>query len=163
MAKGIKKTIAISSLTFLVLLGCGEGSQYYKESHSFSDHSWELKETPTFKVDIKDTSETYDFNFILRTSTDFAYSNLWVFLTTTLPDGKSERRPYEFKITDDKGRWLGNSTGTVVETPMTFAQMKLPKPGTYQFKVEQGITIPKVKEVIDLTLTINPSTAKNRQ
>lgn len=155
------KIILPISLLFVLLIvsSCGESTQFYRETHDFKSHSWDIKEKPTFKVEIKDTTKQYDFNFVLRTTTDFAYSNLWVYLTTELPNGKSERRPYEFRITDDKGNWLGNNTGSIVETPITFKNMKLPKAGTYVFKVEQGVTQPKIQEVIDLTLTVNPATS----
>lgn len=78
-------------------------------------------------------------------------------MTTELPNGKSERRPYEFRITDDKGNWLGNNTGSIIETPITFKNMRLPTPGKYVFKLEQGTTQAKVAEVIDLSLIVNPS------
>jgi hypothetical protein len=114
----------------------------------------------------------------LRTTTDYKYSNLWVFLNTKNPKGETTREPVEIAIANSDGSWIGKKTGTVVETEVVFIRSKegqfevferpgnpprmlkcsLRESGKYTFVVEQGITQTVMDEVLDLTFLVeNPS------
>ena len=49
---------------------------------------------------------------------------------------------------------VGNKTGTIVETSMSFPRRKMPQKGKYTFIIEQGITKQEIDEVLDLTLRV---------
>ena len=150
----MKKSNWIFSLMILFLLtACGE-TPLYDKSVSFDNSEWAQDVKPKYEVDIKDIDKEYDFTLLLRTTTDYKYSNLWVFMKTTTPEGVTSRVPYEFRITDQDGVWVGNKTGTIVETPMSFPKRKMPQKGKYTFVIEQGITENVIDEVLDLTLTV---------
>ena len=63
----------------LLLSSCGK-APYFEKSVSFENKEWTRDLKPKFKVDIEDIKEEYNFTLSLRTTTDYAYSNLWVFL-----------------------------------------------------------------------------------
>ncbi len=133
----------------LLLTSCGE-QPHYEKVYSFEGKVWKQDVKPVYKVNIDDVSVEYDFTLFLRTTTDYKYSNLWVFMKTETPDGSVERKPFEILITNPDGSWVGTKTGTVVETPVYFRKRKLPLKGEYTFTLEQGITQSKVDEVLDL-------------
>jgi len=144
----------ILSLYILIIFGfiissCGE-QPYYEKVYSFENRTWEQKVKPVYTVDIENATKAYDFTLSLRTTTDFEYSNLWVFMKTEGPDGSIAREPLEILITNPDGSWIGNKTGSIVETPLYFKSMILPMKGKYTFTLEQGITESKVTEVLDL-------------
>lgn len=109
---------------------------------------------PTFNVDIQDTSNAYNFIFTLRTTTEYKYSNLWIYLNTSTPDGQKVREPFEIKITNPDGTWIGKKTGTIVENTIYFRNKKMPRTGKYLFTLEQGITESLIDEVMDISLIV---------
>lgn len=129
----------------------------YEKVYSFDDRKWDQDVKPTFEVEVNDLSKAYDFTLSLRTTTDYQYNNLWVFMKTIAPDGTSAREPFEIQIVNPDGTWIGNKTGTIVETPLYFRSRKLPLKGTYTFVIEQGITQSEVDEVLDLGFKVDPA------
>jgi len=126
----------------------------YEKSYDFDNNCWSQKVKPSFSVAIKDTNKAYNFIITLRTTTEYKFSNLWIYLNSTTPDGQHVREPYEIKITNPDGSWSGKKTGTIVEKSIYFKNRKLPKAGKYVFVIEQGITESIIDEVIDLGLLV---------
>ena len=73
-----------------------------------------------------------------------------MFLKTISPDGTEAREPFEINITNSDGTWIGNRTGSIVETPLMFNKRKLPIAGKYTFILEQGISSSEIDNVLDL-------------
>ena len=144
-----KKINVIILMLGLILSSCADQPEFEKV-YSFNDMTWDQDVKPEYVVDITDINNSYDFTLSLRTTTDYKYNNLWVFMKTESPDGTSAREPFEIMITNPDGSWIGNKTGTVVETPLYFKSRKLPQMGTYKFTIEQGITESEISEVLDL-------------
>ena len=136
-----------------ICISCGK-APFYEKAVSFEGKEWKRDLKPSFKVDIEDIDQAYDFTLSLRTTTDYKYSNLWIFLKTEAPDGTSAREPFEIVLANPDGSWIGNKSGTIVETPLYFNKRKLPLKGTYKFTVEQGITNSEVNEVLDISFIV---------
>jgi len=144
----IRGRVLILCCLFL-FVSCGK-RPYYEKVYSFDNREWNQDVKPVFEVNIGDVDENYNFTLSLRTSTDYKYSNLWIFMKTESPDGSTAREPFELKITDKNGKWLGHKTGSIVETSLYFKERKLPLSGKYKFTLEQAITASKIDEVLDL-------------
>ena len=147
------KRVVLAFVGLLLLTAC-QDQPYFQQFYSFKNNTWARKNSPAFKVEIKDTSKAYNFILTLRTSTSYAYSNVWIYLNSKSPNKEFAREPFELKITDEKGRWLGKKTGSIVENRMVFRNRKLAKPGIYHFVFEQGITKKVLYNVLDLGLEI---------
>lgn len=132
----------------------------YEKVYAFENEEWTQKVKPLFKVDITDTTKEYDFILTLRTTTDYQFNNLWIFLNTTTPSGQKAREPFEIKITNPDGSWAGKKTGTVVEIPLYFRRRKMPEKGQYKFLIEQGITESKIDQVLDIGLRVEEAKAQ---
>lgn len=153
----IRSSIVILLLS-VILFSCGE-QPYYEKVVAFEDREWKLDVKPRYSFEVKDTTKAYDFTLSLRTSSDYQYSNVWVFMKTITPDGTVAREPFEIVIANEDGSWVGEKSGSVVTTPLYFRSRKLPKAGKYTFIIEQGITQSKVDEVLDLTFRVEESKA----
>lgn len=143
----LSKLLLVFGMFFLV--SCGE-KPLYEKVYSFENKEWAQDVKPEYSINIEDIDQEYDFTLSLRTTTDYKYNNLWIFMKTEAPDGSTGREPFEIIIANPDGSWVGNKTGTVVETPLSFKRRKLPLKGTYKFTLEQGITESKIDEVLDL-------------
>jgi gliding motility-associated lipoprotein GldH len=131
-----------------------EDRAYYQKSFGFKNNLWSQDVKPKFEVEFQDTTKLYDFVLTLRTTIDYKYSNLWIFLNSTPPVGESVREPYEIKTTFPDGSWIGKETGTIVEHQVVFKRRRLPFKGKYKFVIEQAITEKTVDEVLDISLRI---------
>lgn len=150
-----EKTRKLGLFFFLLLLfgSCTE-APFYEKVYSFDNMEWLQEVKPEYNVEITDLEQEYDFTLSLRVTTDYPYNNLWVFMKTETPDGTTAREPFEIIISNPDGSWVGNKTGTIIETPLYFKKRKLPQKGLYKFTLEQGITQSKVNEVLDLGFRI---------
>jgi gliding motility-associated lipoprotein GldH len=155
----MKKLVSAFLLLSLLLASCSKEAIYTK-AYRFKNEQWDQNVRPQFEVAIQDTTQLYDFIFTLRTTTDYPFNNLWVFLRTTPPFGKSVREPYEIKMADPNGNWIGKKSGTVVEHQLIFKRRKVPFKGKYQFELEQAITEKRVTEVLDVSLEVQVSEAE---
>lgn len=137
----------------MLLSSCVEAPTFEK-SYVFEDEQWDQKVKPSFTLEIKDIEKEYDFVLTVRTTTDYKYSNLWIYWNTTTPDGEKAREPFEIKITNPDGSWVGKKTGTIVENSLYFKRRKMPVKGKYVFVLEQGITSSKIDEILDVSLLV---------
>lgn len=146
--------IAIINLFLLFFFASCEQSAYYQKSFGFKNNTWSQNVKPKFEIEFQDTNKIFDFVLTLRTTKDYKYSNLWIFLNSTPPVGEPVREPYEIKTTFPDGSWIGKETGTIVEHQLVFKRRRLPFKGKYKFIVEQAITEKIVDEVLDISLRI---------
>ena len=154
MSKMAKRLYIFGVLVLLTgMYGC-QDQPYYQSSFSFKNHTWSRLQKPTFKVEVKDTSVRYNFILTLRTSTTYAYNNLWLYFISKTPNKQYVREPYEVKISDKKGYWLGKKTGSIVENKLMFKDRKLPETGTYTFVLEQGVLQKVLYGVYDVGLEV---------
>ncbi len=151
MKRRRSKAVVLLSLAFLI--SC-ESAPTFEKSYVFENKEWKQDIKPSFTVDIKDASKDYDFVLTLRTTTEYKYSNLWVYMNTKTPNGEKAREPFEIKITNPDGSWIGKKTGTIVENSLNFKRRKLPLKGKYTFILEQGITDSKINQVLDIGLVV---------
>lgn len=142
-------------IVFLVgiLYSCSE-EVFYEKSYSFPNNVWNLTVKPQFKVEIKDTSKLYDFTITLRNTTDYSFNNCWIYLNSTTPSKIKAREPFEIKITNPDGTWIGNKSGTIVENLLRFNRRKFPEKGIYYFQIEQAVIQENLNEVLDIGLRI---------
>lgn len=147
------RNLYIVLLLTLVLASCTEQS-FYEKSYSFNNNTWNLKVKPVFKVDIKDTSKLYNFTITLRTTTDYSFNNCWFYLNTKTPNKIKAREPFEMKITNADGTWIGKKSGTIVETVLPFKRRKFPVEGVYTFQLEQAVVQENLGEVLDIGIRI---------
>lgn len=150
----IKRRNLFFILPLFILFGCSE-TPFYEKVYSFKNREWKQDEKMKFVVDIQDINKEYDFTLTLRTTTDYKYSNLWMFMKTIAPDGSTGREPIQLFITNPDGSWVGTKSGSTVETSLYFKKRKMPLKGKYTFVIEQGITDSKVTEVLDLIFRVD--------
>ena len=157
MSKNLSHKFFVKIL-FLLFVGlffvsCTDQS-FYEKSYSFKRNTWNQKVKPMFKVEIKDTSVYYDFILTLRNTTDYAYSNAWIYLNTKMPNKIKGREPYRIDITNPDGTWIGTKSGTIVENLLYFKRRKFPIKGIYYFQIEQAVVQENLTEVLDIGLRI---------
>ena len=131
-------------LTLLILLlasatACS-GDLLYSEYAQVDEHGWLPADSVNFNVQIDDTTQPCNFLVELRNTVEYPYSNTFLFLGTTFPDGSVARDTLELPLADPSGQWYGKRTGRYVDTRCYFRRnARFPMPGTYRFSISNGM------------------------
>jgi gliding motility-associated lipoprotein GldH len=155
MIKGINKYTFVLVLSSLLLLSSCNSNVVFSDSKVMNDKTWNLTDIPSFKVPIADTINSHNVNFTIRTGSSYPFRNIYLFVTTLSPDGKSITDTLQYKLADEKGNWLGKGFGDINELNLTYkTNVYFPVKGTYQFNIQHGMRIENLKGVYDIGLRI---------
>jgi len=155
MIKGINRFSFILILTFLLLLLSCKSNIVYTNSQAMADETWKLADIPTFKVPITDTLNSNNVIFFIRNGSSYPFRNIFIFVTTTSPDGKQITDTLQYNLADEKGRWYGKGAGDIHELNLPYkSNVFFPKKGTYDFKIQHGMRVENLKGVYDFGLRI---------
>ena len=146
----------ICCLPLILFFSCGDNS-IVNQSYEFDNETWKKTNKPNFTVEIKDSTKLYDFVFVIRTTTSYAYSNMWLYLISTAPKGKPSKEALQVRIADETGRWLGNKTGSSVEHYIKFSKRKLPLIGKYKFELNLATVENQLDNVLDVSFSVRES------
>jgi gliding motility-associated lipoprotein GldH len=136
------------------LLSCGR-NVVFTDSAAMKAKTWELADIPVFKIPVKDTISGNNISFTIRTGSAYPYRNLYLFVTTTSPRGKSITDTLQYNIADEKGNWLGKGFGDIHELVLPYkSNVFFPVKGNYMIAVQHGMRIESLKGVYDLGIRV---------
>jgi len=155
MIKGINRFSFIIVLIFLLLLLSCNSHVVYTNSEQMAKETWTLMDIPTFKVPITDTLNSNNVIFTIRSGSAYPFRNIFLFVSTTSPDGKKITDTLQYNLADEKGKWYGKGFGDVHELNLPYkSNVYFPIKGTYEFKIQHGMRIENLKGVYDFELRI---------
>ena len=146
---------AVTALLFIALFlsACNNGD--FDKRVVIPEANWPQENRVTFDVDINDTISPYEFGIGLRHLENYRYSNLFIFLHTTMPNGNHTRDTIECTLATPEGRWIGKSSGSMRDLVVPLNENLLfPLSGTYHFEIEQAMREPVLKGISDIGLYI---------
>lgn len=127
----------------------------YDDTKKVTGSVWNAGEKIQFEVPVDDTVNIYQFFLSLRHSTDYRYANVFFFINTTFPDGKTARDTVECILADRQGKWLGSGITNVRDMQVMLRRgLRFPQEGTYIFDFEQAMREPELKGIKDIGLRI---------
>lgn len=138
--------IARNKPLFLIILFCFvffqacKNAPIYEENKDIAASKWDYKSPLLFEVNIIDTNSYCNTYINLRINPDYKYANIFLWVTTTLPDKTIEKERVEFILQDEKGKWLGKSLGNIYSYQCQFKpRFKFKQAGIYSFLIEQNM------------------------
>jgi gliding motility-associated lipoprotein GldH len=141
-------------ISFLPFASCSRDTVFI-ESHAMSGEVWKLSDTPVFEVQINDTVGSNNVIFTIRNGSAYPFRNIYLFATTTSPDGKSITDTLQYNLADEKGKWYGKGFGDIHELNLPYkSNVYFPRKGIYIFKVQHGMRMEDLKGVYDIGLKI---------
>jgi gliding motility-associated lipoprotein GldH len=155
MIKGINRISFIFMLTFLFLLSSCNSKVVYTNSQTMPEETWKLMDIAAFKVSITDTLNSNNVFFTIRNGSSYPFRNIYLFVTTTSPDGKKITDTLQYNLADEKGKWYGKGFGDIHELNLPYkSNVYFPLKGTYEFKIQHGMRVENLKGVYDFGLRI---------
>jgi gliding motility-associated lipoprotein GldH len=155
MIKGINRySFGLILILSLLLLSCNS-NVVYTDSKAMADETWKLLDIPAFKVPITDTLNSNNVIFTIRNGSSFPFRNIYLFVSTTSPDGKTITDTLQYNLADEKGNWYGKGFGDIHELNLPYkSNVFFPRKGTYEFKIQHGMRIENLRGVYDFGLRI---------
>ena len=127
--------------------GCGTDAFYAETQPLDPDLGWEADEKATFEWQVTDTLAKYDFFIDLRHDQRYPFSNIYLFVDFTFPNGRTLRDTLACDLADERGRWLGTGFGNLVDHRIGFrSQTGFPLTGDYAIGIRHG---PILGDIID--------------
>lgn len=130
------------ALCFAVILAGCDKSVVYKAYEDIDDGQWFIKNTPAFKVEIKDTTQLYNVFYLVRNTLQYPYYNLYLTRKITAPDSSVVSTNLEeiFLSNEITGKPFGKGLGDLFDHKIPFLKnYKFAKSGTYTFTLSQSM------------------------
>jgi len=103
-----------------------------------------------------DTASLCNIWLTVRTGTSYPYRNIWLFVNTLSPTGKSITDTLQYMLADEKGKWFGKGFGDIHELDLPFRTgVYFREKGTYTFRIRHGMRDENLNGVYDLGLRIS--------
>ena len=151
------KAIFYLTLGLVFFNSCGD-FPVYNSSIEIEPDGWSIDNPASFEWDIVDLDLKYDALIDIRHNSDYPYSNLYLFLELTRPNGHQKLDTLECKLADERGRWYGSGMGDIIDHRVSFKEnFEFPIHGKYRLKIEHGMRQDPLVGVTDIGLRIEKS------
>ena len=155
MAEGINKCSFLFCVFSALLLNSCNRNVLFTDSVSIPGEEWTLDNVPVFTPEIADTVSNNNIFFTIRTGSSYPFRNIYLFVSTTSPAGKTITDTLQYMLADNKGKWYGKGLGDIHELNLPFKTgVYFPAKGIYSFKVRHGMRAENLKGVYDIGLRI---------
>lgn len=145
---------------FLILIAVAtitscDNNRIFEKNEDIPESGWEMEDIKKFEVEIKDPSTPANFYVNVRNADGYPYSNLFLFIKTTFPNGKFANDTLECMLADINGKWLGKGIGDIYDNQIPFKRnTRFPMPGIYTFEIQHGMRVKNVPLIMDIGLRI---------
>ena len=125
----------------------------YNESVVIPEARWDNDMIPFFDVTVNDTLTDYAFYLNIRHRENYRYSNLYIFMHTTFPNGNVTHDTIECILAMPDGRWMGKGSGTMRSANVLLnPALRFPLSGEYHFEIEQAMREKELRGITDIGL-----------
>ena len=141
-------------ILFVLLQGCTDKSILFYKTTTIKESKWVWSDAKTYTYSHSDTSRKVDFNVALRINNNYLYSNIWIKYRIT-GEGLNETNQFSIQLADNEyGKWLGQSSGSVLSYEQAFIKNKALKPGMYTITYWQNMRDSEIESVLDIGLKV---------
>ena len=156
--EGIKHNFFKSTCAIFLLSGlffsCSK-NVVFSEYKKLPEEGWKISNKLSYDVNIADNSPFHNVFLTVRHADSYPYSNLFVFLTTTYPNGSKSLDTLECILANKKGEWQGNGAGDLWDNKILLKQhVKFPQAGKYNFTFEQGMRSDPLPLILDFGMAV---------
>src|SRR5205809_462241 len=128
------KRVAFLLLIVTVVAGCDK-NRVFEKNRDIKDYTWDSKNKASFTFDIQDTTLLYNIYVNIRHTDFYQFSNIWLMVRTTFPDGKQMTKRIEIPLANAEGAWFGEGLGDIWDVSHLIQQGAFfSKAGKYTFE-----------------------------
>lgn len=139
MKKTVQNNIFLIAGCMLIFWAC-RNNVVFEVQKAIPGQSWHFEDSLVFEAMINDTLSLHKMYLDIRNSTDYEYSNLFLFLDIEFPDGEVLRDTIECVLADRRGQWTGRGFGQFRFNRFLFRDdVWFPAKGVYTFTLHHGM------------------------
>ncbi len=147
--------VFVIALAFIIS-SCGNNSIY--DHNQEINNPWKAEQKAEFDFNISDTLSAFDFYINIRNTTEYNYSNLYLFIRTDFPDGRYAIDTAELFLADLQGNWLGSGIGEIKDNQILFRKHgRFPMKGQYKITFEQAMRTVELQGIESVGIRIDKS------
>lgn len=151
----MRNFLLISCMMFCIAFVSCNKNVVFSEYTKIPEEGWKSENKLTYTVDITDNKPYHNVFLTVRHADSYPFSNLFVFLTTTYPNGKISVDTLECVLANKKGEWQGDGAGDLWDNKIPLKQnLIFPQTGKYIFTFEQGMRQNPVPLILDFGMVI---------
>lgn len=138
----------------LLCQACGQ-DVVFQQQQRLPSEGWHVDDCILFEAEIRDSLSLHKMYLDLRNTTDYAYTNLFIFLHIEFPDQRLFRDTIECVLADRRGRWTGSGFGRLRSQRFLFRDdVWFPNAGTYRFRICHGMRYDTLEGISDVGIRI---------
>lgn len=151
----MRKFFVVASIALSIAFMSCSKNVVFSEYTKIPEEGWKIENKLSYSVDITDNKAYHNVFLNVRHADSYPFSNLFVFLTTTYPDGKTSVDTLECILANKKGEWQGDGAGDLWDNKIPLKQnLMFPQTGKYIFTFEQGMRQNPLPLILDFGVTI---------
>jgi gliding motility-associated lipoprotein GldH len=155
MSSGRKQAFYLVLALAGCCVSCVGDSSVISESSPIANKTWQAGQIMDFEFESNDTLQLYQLYVTLRNTTDYPYSNLFLFLDIEFPDKRAYRDTIECVLARKDGQWTGKGFGKIIENQFLFRDdVWFPVPGKYTFRLQHGMREDYLEGIADVGIRI---------
>jgi len=152
----------IAAIFLCVVFSSCDHNVVFEQNVKMPENRWDMNQPVKLEADVKDTITPHNIYINVRNAGGYAFSNLFLFLSTQTPDGKTERDTIELTLADANGRWLGDGMGDIWDNRILFKKnFRFPASGVYKFEMQQAMRLNPLPQIMDAGIRIERSKSEN--
>ncbi|MCP9612695.1 gliding motility lipoprotein GldH [Coprobacter tertius] len=138
----------------LLLVSCTETGLVFSSYNHIPDRGWDKRNILRFTPEITDTLATYDISVLLRYNNDYAYNNLWLFVTYP-QDTIMRTDTLDCRLADRFGKWYGSGWGASYQQEVPLQSgVRFPGSGKQTIMIQQGMRDDITSHITDVGIKI---------
>lgn len=146
--------VLVFILLFVGFTSCGKNT-VLKKYIDIPDGVWASDYMPEFVFNIDDSTQVYELDLMVRNASLYPYSNLWIFIHQTAPDGSVLVDTLECVLADNEGKWLGDGMGDLWDNEIPWRlNYSFPNCGEYSYRIEHGMRVEYLPGIMDIGLQV---------
>jgi gliding motility-associated lipoprotein GldH len=151
-----KISLLIAGMLLAVITLSCDRSTLFSGNYHLEDKQWSMYDPARYAFPVEDTLSTYNIALSVRTSTDYPYRNLYLFVVTAFPSGTTVTDTIHATVADEKGKWMGRGAGDLRELTIPYkSNVYFPEKGEYHIRVVHGMRDTVLKGVYDMGIKVS--------
>ena len=153
--KPVKISFLFVVLLATVLASCQDQSLIVDTNIELDKHNWSYTEKVRIPLSIESADIPFNLYLNLRHTSDYKYSNIFLLIHITGPDGKKITERREFKLAQPDGEWLGSGSGNLYSYQILFKEdYKFTLKGKYMIELEQNMRDNPLDHITDAGIRV---------
>jgi len=136
-------------------------SPVFEENVKIDNSIWSKEKPVILQAIIEDTLSPHDVYINIRNAGVYPFSNIFLFVNTTMPHGEVYKDTLEIMLQTPEGKWLGDGLGDIWDNRILFKpNVRFPQKGEYRFQITQAMRTNPLPGIMDVGMRIEKSEKK---